>query len=153
MRLPVYRGTDCVGTLEAERDGLYWRLNAVCTGEPLERLWLHTASHRRCLGPLTPENGLLACRGRVSCAELGGEAITHAVVQGASPWQLQQNVSILGKQFETALFDGARYAIAFDPSEAFPLPGAFCLCSIERIDGMWYVIVKDDGQSTPSYAP
>ena len=151
MRLPVYRGTQSIGTLEAEVDGLYWRLNAVCTGEPLERLWLHTASHRRCLGPLMPENGLLVCRGRVSCSELGGESITHAVVlaSSASDWTLQQNVMLYGEQFKTLLRHENRAAIPWEPGTEFPLPGAFCLCSVEHIDGGWYVTVKIDSVDAP----
>ncbi len=144
MRLPVYRGTQSVGTLEAEREGLYWRLSAVCSGEPLERLWLHTAGHRRCLGPLTPENGLLVCRGRVSCAELGGEPITHAVVQAAAEprWTLRRELELCGRRFDRALTDGERAAIPWRPGEAFPLPEAFCLCSVERINGDWYVMLR-----------
>lgn len=143
MRLPVYRGGKSVGTLEAEREGLYWRLSAVCGGEALERLWLHTASHRRCLGPLTPENGLLICRGRVSCAELGGEAITHAVVQAVSSrWKPLEDLRIGTRMYEGALGDGMRVAIPWDPEEAFPLPGAFCLCSVERMEGRWYVTLN-----------
>ena len=142
MRLPVFRGTQSIGTLEAEREGLYWRLSAVCTGTPLERLWLHTAGHRHCLGPLVPENGLLICRGRVSCASLGGEAITHAVVQSAAGWSPPHAQDLYGKVFERVRSDGDRAAIPWEPDSVFPLPGAFCLCSIEQIDGDWYVVVK-----------
>ena len=143
MRLPVYRGTQSIGTLEAERNGLYWRPSAVCTGQPLERLWLHTAGHRRCLGPLVPENGLLVCRGRVSCAELGGEEITHAVVHPSAGWGPPQERTLYGCFFPQTQSDGERIAIPWIPGSEFPLPGQFCLCSIEQIDGVWYVVLRD----------
>lgn len=144
-RLPVYRGAYCIGSLETEADGLYWRVSAVCTGQPLERVWLHTVGHRHCLGPLEPENGLMVCRGRISRAALGGERITHAVVSPAGDaWTACGDTVLCGRRFSDVLTDGERLAIPFDPDSAFPLPGQFCLCRIERIRGMWYVIAPLD---------
>lgn len=145
-RLPVYRGAECVGTLEAEQEGLYWRLSAVCRGEPLERLWLYTAGHRHCLGPLEPEHGLMACRGRVSRAALGGERITHAAVHPAGQqWERCGSRTLFGQTFRDVLCDGALTAVPFDPEGPFPLPGQFCLCRVERIDQRWYVVLSEVG--------
>ena len=144
-RLPVYRGAYCVGSLEVEDAGLYWRVSAVCTGQPLERLWLHTISHRHCLGPLEPENGLLVCRGKVSRAALGGESISYAVASAVGDvWEEQEECILFGRSFRHALVCGSRTAIPFDPDGPFPLPGQFCLCRVESIRGQWYVVVDTD---------
>lgn len=142
-RLPVYRSGQSVGTLELEQDGLYWRMSAVCRGAPLERLWIHTAGRRVCLGPLEPENGLLVCRGRISCAALGHEAVTHAVVvPGSSSWDSLDSVALFGRLFSDALACGSEVALRFDPEGPFPLPGQFCLCRVAALQGRWYVIVS-----------
>lgn len=144
-RLPVYRGASRVGIIEVTREGLYWRISAVCTGQPLERLWLHTTGHRHCLGPLEPENGLLVCRGRVSLAALEGESITHAVAVPASDhWEQRGTMTLYGRRFADVLVREDNVAIAFDPDGPFPLPGEFCLCCVERIHGAWYVVVPHE---------
>lgn len=143
-RLPVYRSGQSVGTLELERDGLYWRLSAVCSGAPLERLWIHTAGRRVCLGPLEPENGLLVCRGRLSCAALNHESITHAVIipSGSSGWEALGPIALFGHLFAEALGRGGEVAVRFDPDGAFPLPGQFCLCRVAALQGQWYVVLS-----------
>lgn len=141
-QIPIYRDSHCVGTMEVVQDGLYWRINALCTGNPLERLWLHTANHQHCLGPLEPYNGLMRCRGRISRASLENQSILHAVVQpNHGSWKRLNSSAVHGKLLDHVLVNACEFAVPFDLDAPFPFPAQFCLCRVDALFDSLYVII------------
>ena len=61
MELKVFHGDQIVGKANVVKDGLYWRIDAVCTieGTDVHRLWAHDETGTVRLGVLIPEDGCL----------------------------------------------------------------------------------------------
>lgn len=141
---PIFRGFETVGSVTAEKDGLYFRLYAVLSEElpGFPRLYFHRPGASLRLGLFSLSDGLLRCTARISARTLGDVSsgrfsLSDApwVPSGTYPGALEQRT----EQGRVLLFSAPAL-----PPEALP---KFCfLCPAEEKDCF---LLREDENGTP----
>ena len=145
----VYRKQALCGTVRAERQGLYWSLQADCVcPEGIHRLYAANADAECCIGVLQMNSSHGVLEKRLSCRTLFLDAQTrfflreqtvftpfHGTLCGVS----LPNASVCRTE------EGEFLAIAFEPEKPFPALSAFCLFCVKRLNGKpyWLLPVKE----------
>ena len=114
--LPIYNGTERVGTLSVRREGLYAVFRAeLPLRDGLQRLWLCGEEESFCLGVLQPQGGRLRLEKRLSraaCAALP-RPLLRASLQNAPPAPLPPETPARPQKrgAESVLLFGRRFIV------------------------------------------
>lgn len=137
-----YQVTDqgqVIGTLTAEREGLYWHLSARCrqAGNRLLRLYALGEAQPVCLGVLMPEGEDLVLNRRLAARSLIFTAQTRISTGRTDAWEPWAG-TVLGEPVSNALRRGDTVAIPCKAGEPFPLMTRFRAFSLAPLEGELY---------------
>ncbi|MBE6991930.1 MAG: hypothetical protein E7430_05055 [Ruminococcaceae bacterium] len=162
---PLFSGDDETGFISVKKDGLRLYLEAQCKHlEGIHRAWAVSGDERLLIGVLIPEGDSMGARKVYNISSIGAfdvSRITHGdtgAPQHNSSWQRCRNPgSLFADDVAKTAFDmGFEYfARSTETGKVitvpwkggrFPMPGLFCLCSVECINGRQMVVIRVDGE-------
>ena len=161
---PLLSGDDEIGFISVKRDGLRLYLQAECSLlEGIHRAWAVSGDERLLIGVLMPEEKKMLAKKAYNISSIGTfdiSKITHGdigVSNQRSPWKkchdprclfaddVAKNAMDLNfEYFAHSVENGKLIAVPWKGGK-FPMPGLFCLCSVECINGRQMVVIRVDG--------
>ena len=144
MQWSIIHHGECIGTAEAVREGLYWRVNAVCR-QTDEVLHLYLCGREKAavsLGVPVPENGMLVLRKKFAASSFfpqeDGEVTTT------------DGVRVCGVRVPGGRIEDGRLFVPYNAKSPFPLMEWVSFFRMERIDGRWYWVCALSEEGTPA---
>lgn len=165
---PLYNGDEEIGCITVRRDGLRLHLQAECSPlDGVHRAWVVSGNDRLLIGVMMPDGQKMRAKKTYNLSAIGGfdlGTITHGDIgfsRNPQGWQrcrdprnlLSDEVAKhnLDLSFEYwTKQDESGYVIAVPwKGGKFPMPGLFCLCSVECINGRQMVVIGVNGGGMP----
>lgn len=164
-----------VGRACAERQGLYWRIEAeaVLETDRIVRLYAHNGGENMRIGVLLPESGVLRLRRRIPASAFAFAPHTYMTTSPDAEWEAQPELSDKAGETEAEAYGGEEWepfagtvlgcpaegmqrsrengtelAIPYEPGKEFPLMPLFCFCALRQVQGRlcWVLLLDADGK-------
>lgn len=166
---PLFSGDDEIGFINVKRDSLRLHMRAECSLlDGIHRAWVVSGNQRLLIGVLIPEGNIMQAKKTYNLSSVGSfdiSKITHGdtgTFQQYCSWQRCRDPrSLFSDDVAKAAVD-LSFEYFLNPTETgmviaapwiggkFPLPGLFCLCSVDRINGRQMVVLSVDSKGVPA---
>ena len=164
-----------VGRACAERQGLYWRVEAEAAlqTDRIVRLYAHNGGESMRIGVLLPEDGTLRLHRRIPASTFSFDGCTYistspdaereappepsdaagktrTEADGGGGWKAFSG-TVMGypaEGMQRRRGNGTELAIAYEPGKEFALMPLFCYCALRQVQGRlcWVLLLDADGK-------